>query len=571
MTKFPDLGPKGAEEQRKVKEALGKRFSSLKKEREPWMGSWKACSSYLLPRTGRFLSPQNNRGAPDINLIYDNTGTHAVRVLAAGMLSGMTSPARPWFRLSIADDDLAEYHTVRLWLAEVTRRMQRMFHLSNVYNTLHNMYEELGVYGTASATLLDDYAKGIHLYPHTAGEYALATNFKGQVDTQYRSFRKPVIALVKEFGLDNVSEFVRTSYDRGNYDVEVEVIHAVEPRNNRDPKKLTANNMPWRSTYFEAGNNKDKLLRDSGFKRFRTLAPRWAITAQDTYGTSPGMEVLGDVKQLQHTQLRKSQLNDYRTLPPLQGHNKLKHADKTPGGITYTDGENHKFEPLFTASGDLNAMLMDVQDIRVRIREGLFTDMFLMLAQNVGGRMTATEVAERHEEKLLMLGPVLERLHNELLAPLIEMAFERMVSAGWVPEPPEELQGMDLDIDFVSMLAQAQRAVGLNSSDRFVSSLMQVAQVKPGVLDKFDEDQWADVYADSLGVDPSLIVADEKVAVIRQERAAQQQQAAAAEQAQQMADTAAKLGSVNTSQPNGLTDVMQSLQGYSSPAPYNVG
>lgn len=571
MSKAIGLDPKDAEVQRKLKETLNKRYSSLKKEREPWMGGWKSCSSYLMPRTGRFLADQNNRGAPDINLIYDNTGTHAVRVLAAGMLSGMTSPARPWFRLSVADDDLANYHSVRLWLAEVTRRMQRMFHLSNVYNTLHSLYEELGVYGTASATLLDDYQKGIHLYPHTAGEYMLATNFKGQVDTQYRNFKKSVISIVKEFGLDNVSQFVRTAYDRGNYDVEVEVIHAVEPRNNRDPKKLTADNFAWRSTYFEAGSTKDKILRDSGFKRFRTLAPRWNITAQDTYGTSPGMEVLGDVKQLQHTQLRKTQLNDYRTLPPLQGHNKLQYADRNPGGITYTDGENHKFEPLFNATGDLGAMLTDIQDIRVRIREGMFTDMFLMLSQNVGGRMTATEVAERHEEKLLMLGPVLERLHNELLAPLIEMAFERMVTAGWVPEPPEELQGVDLDIDFVSMLAQAQRAVGLNSSDRFVSSLITVANVKPGVLDKFDEDEWADVYADSLGVDPALIVPAEKVAIIRQERAAQQQQAAQAEQMQQMADSAAKLGSVNTAQPNGLTDVMQNLTGYGSPAPYNVG
>ena len=184
--------------------------------------------------------------------------------------------------------------------------------------------------------------------------------------------------------------------------------------------------------------------------------------------------------------------------------------------------------------------------------------------------MTATEVAERHEEKLLMLGPVLERLHNELLDPLIEMTFDRMIQTGQVPPPPEELQGTELDIEFVSMLAQAQRAVGLNSTDRFINSLGAVAQFKPGVLDKFDEDQWADVYADSLGVDPSLIVGDDKIAVIRQERLEQQQAQAQAQQMQAMAETAAKMGAVNTAQPNGLTDVMQGLTGYGSPAPYNV-
>lgn len=564
------LDPKSEEEKRKLKDALGKRWSSLKKERQPWMGDWKACSSYLLPRTGRFLADQNNLGAPSSNLIYDNTGTHAVRVLAAGMLSGMTSPARPWFRLSIEDDDLAQYHSVRIWLAEVTRRMQWMFSQSNVYRVLHGMYEELGVYGTASCTLLDDYQKGIHLYAHTAGEYALATNFKGQVDTQYRNFKKSVISVVREFGLENVSEFVRTSYDRGNYDVEVEIIHAVEPRSDRDPTKLDSKNMAWRSTYFEAGNNKDLILRDSGFKQFRTLAPRWTVTGQDTYGTSPGMEVLGDVKQLQHAQLRKSQAHDNNHNPSLQGHNSLKHADRRPGGMTFTDGDNHKFERLFDPSQNISEMIEDIRDIRERIRQGMFTDMFLMLANGDNGRMTATEVAERHEEKLLMLGPVLERLHNELLSPLIEISFERMVAAQWVPEAPEELQGTDLQIDFVSMLAQAQKAVGLNSSDRFVSSLLQVGQFKPGVYDKFNEDKWADTYADSLGVDPALINSDEEVEAIRQERMAQQQAAAQQQQAAQLADSAAKLGKVDTSKPNGMTDIMQNLTGYGSPAPYNI-
>lgn len=564
------IDPKSAEGKRKLRDALTKRYSSLKKEREPWMRDWKNCSSYMLPRTGRFLTTQNNRGAPDMNLIYDSTGTQAVRVLAAGMLSGMTSPARPWFRLSIPDDDLAEYHTVRLWLAEVTRRMQRMFALSNTYRGLHSMYEELAVYGTASTTVLDDYERGIHLYNHTAGEYALATNFKGNVDTQYRSFRKSVISIIREFGLENVSDFVKSSYDRGNYDVEVDVVHAVEPRSDRDPSLLDSKNMAWRSTYFETGNNKDMLLRDSGFKRFRTLAPRWIVTGQDTYGSGPGMEVLGDVKQLQHSQLRKSQLNDYNTLPPLQGHNKLKHADRSPGGLTFHDGEAFKFETLFQPTGSVEPMLLDIQDIRGRIREGMFTDMFLMLSQNVGGRMTATEVAERHEEKLLMLGPVLERLHNELLSPLIEMAFERMIEADWVPPPPAELEGVDLDIDFVSVLAQAQRAVGINSSDRFVSALGNVANFKPEVLDKFDADQWVDVYGDALGVDPSIIVSDEAVTALRQERLAQQQNAAAAATAAQAADMAQKLGSVDTSKPNGLTDVMGNLTGYGSPAPYNV-
>ncbi|HRL05120.1 MAG TPA: portal protein [Brevundimonas diminuta] len=560
---------------RDLKEQLGKRWGALKTERSSWMSHWRECSEFILPRNGRFLATDRNKGGDRTNAIYDNTATRAARTLAAGMLGGMTSPARPWFRLTLTDTELADHQPVKIWLAEVTRRMQRAFSVSNTYRALHSMYEELGTFGTASNTMLDDFDKMIHLYPHTIGEYALATDYKGAVNTQYRQFQKTAGQLVMEFGYENCSRHVQRLWDNSDYDKWVTVIHAVEPRGARDPRKLDARNMPFRSTYFEEGGDEDRILRDSGFKRFRCLTPRWSTVGQDVYGHSPGMEVLGDAKQLQHEQFRKAQGIDYQTKPPVQINGTMKSAgaNMLPGGATYIDSANPSggARALFDSRIDLSYLLEDIRDVRDRIRGGYYTDLFLMLGSMDNARMTATEVAERHEEKLLMLGPVLERLHNELLDPLIEMTFERMLEAGDIPPPPEELDGVALDIEFVSMLAQAQRAVGLNSSDRFIASLGAVAQMKPGVLDKFDEDQWADVYADSLGVDPSMIVGDDRVAIIREERLAQQQQAAAQEQAVQMAETAAKLGSVNTAQPNGLTDVMQGLTGYGSPAPYNVG
>jgi hypothetical protein len=196
--------------------------------------------------------------------------------------------------------------------------------------------------------------------------------------------------------------------------------------------------------------------------------------------------------------------------------------------------------------------------------------MFLMLATQPNTRMTATEVAERHEEKLLMLGPVLERLHNELLDPLVDITFTRMIQAGIVPPAPEELQGMDLNVEFVSMLAQAQRAIGTNSVDRFVGNLGAIAQMKPDVLDKFDSDQWADIYADMLGVDPSLIIADKEVAMVRNARnqaMAAKEQVAAVEQASK---ATRNLAASPTDQQTALTDVMNMFSGYGSPSALEV-
>lgn len=169
-----------------------------------------------------------------------------------------------------------------------------------------------------------------------------------------------------------------------------------------------------------------------------------------------------------------------------------------------------------------------------------------------------------------MLGPVLERLHNELLDPLIDITFTRMLKAGVLPPPPPELSGMDLSVEFVSMLAQAQNAIGSSSTDRFIGNLGAVAQMKPDVLDKFNADEWVDAYSDMLGVDPKMIVATDKVALVRDAR---NKALAAKEQTQMMAQQAnavRNLAGAQTSQPSALTDITNMFSGYTSPGPTEV-
>lgn len=551
------------------RERLLTRWGQLKTERASWWAHWKELSDYLLPRSGRFFIQDRNKGWRRHNNIYDNTGTRCLRVLAAGMMSGMTSPARPWFRLGTADHELMKYAPVKLWLNDVTTIAHAVFQRSNTYRALHSIYEELGAFGTAASIVTPDYQNVIHHYPLTAGEYCLATNWKGEVTTLYREFQKTVHELVAEFGIDKVSPTVKNLYNRGSLDQWVTVIHAIEPRTDRDPSKRDNQNMAWKSVYFEVGGKPGEVLRESGFRRFPALCPRWATSGGDIYGNSPGMEVLGDVKQLQHEQLRKAQGIDYKTKPPLQVPASMKNRDveTLPGGISYVDmtGPSNSIRTAFEVNLDLSHLLGDIQDVRERIRGGFYADLFLMLQNDYSGRMTATEVAERHEEKLLMLGPVLERLQNELLDPLIEMTFDQIMESGIMPPPPAELQGHEINVELVSMLAQAQRAVGTNSIDRYVQHIGMVAQFKPEILDRFDADKDAEIYADALGIDPQIIVPEDQVQAIRQQRAqaAQQQQQAA--MAEQQANTAAKLASAKTGQDsNALTDITQAFSGYTT-------
>lgn len=545
---------------------LLERWGQLKTERSSWITHWRDISDHLLPRSGRFFVDDRNNGGKRHNNIYDSTGTRALRVLAAGMMAGMTSPARPWFRLTTSMPDLDESAAVKAWLADVTRIMQMVFAKSNTYRALHSMYEELGAFGTSASVVVGDFDTVINHHVLTVGEYAIASDNKGRVDTLYREFQMTVRQMVAEFGREKCSNMVKNLHDSGALEKWVTVMHAIEPRGDRDIRRKDADNKAWRSVYFEPGGDGESVLRESGFDEFPALCPRWAATGGDIYGSSPAMEALGDIKQLQHEQLRKAQGIDYKTRPPLQAPSsvKVREIDMLPGGVTFVDapGQGQGVRSMFEVNLDLSHLLADINDVRDRIKGCFYADLFLMLANGSNPQMTATEVAERHEEKLLMLGPVLERMHNEILDPLIEMTFARMVEARIVPPPPEDLQGMELNVEFVSMLAQAQRAVATNSIDRFVGNLGAVAQMKPEVLDKLDADRWADAYADMLGIDPELIVPGDKVALIRQARAEALQQQAQAEQMAQGAAVAKDLAAADTAGQNALTDVTRAFSGY---------
>ena len=544
------------------------RKNALWTERASWLPHWQEISQYQQPRAGRFVTSDRNRGEKRHNTIYDRTPLGAQRTLSAGLMSGMTSPARPWFRLTLSDPALRELGPVKTWLHRTGLLLREIFSVSNTYRALQQGYGELGLFGTWATVVLPDFDNVLHLYPLTIGEFALGTNEKGVVDTLAREYDMTVGQMVKQFGLDAVSENVRNLYNRKQLDQWITVVHVIEPNEGRDTTKRDAKNMRWSSCYIDPSDT-TKFLRESGFKRFPVLAPRWEVYGGDIYGSSPGMEALGDVKQLQHEQLRKSQAIDYKVNPPLQVPIEYKENTRArlPGGTMYVAnaGAGQGVRSVYEVNLDLSHLLEDINDVRGRIRSAYYEDFFLMLANDTRSGVTATEVAERHEEKLLMLGPVLERLHNELLSPLIDLAFDFASEAGILPPIPEELQGRDLNVEFVSTLAQAQRIVSAQGLDRLIATVGAIAAQSgdPSVWDKVDKDQVIDDYADNYGVNPEIIVPDDVVAQVRQQRQQQQMAQQTAASMPAMADAAKTAGDTNV---QGLRDVMNQFTGYSTPA-----
>lgn len=549
--------------------SYNKRLESLRSERSSFISEWRELSDYHLAHRGRFLTSDRNKGHKRNTRQINNTSRLAARTLASGMMAGITSPARPWFQLSSGDADLNETAAVKEWLHAVQTMMYRVFAASNVYNSLHTVYGELGVFGTAPMGVYRDFDNVIWCKPYTVGSYMLAANGQNQVDTFYREYEITVAQCVKEFGIDNCSQAVKQMWERGNSEAWVKVVHVVEPNDDRDMQSPLAKDKAWRSVYYESpkgtnnrGDLSEKALRRSGFDEFPILAPRWDTTGEDIYATDcPGMIAIGDTKALQLGEKRKFQAIDKMANPPLQApaslRTKLSGGVLKPDEILFADGQGVVSSIYGNWRPDLGALMQVNAESEERIRRAFYEDLFLMLSMSDRRQITAREVAEKHEEKLLMLGPVLERLHTELLDPLIDRTFSILQESGVLPIPPQELQGREMAVEYVSVLAQAQRMVSVSGLEQVGAYASNLSQIWPEARHKFDALQAIDEYSTSIGVNPKVIRSDDEVQAMVEADQQAQAQAAAMQQGQAMADTAKTVSDTNLGDENALTTMMR--------------
>lgn len=531
-----------------LKQQLNKQLSQLKAERLSFEPHWRELSDFTRPRSTRFTASEVNRGDRRNSKIIDPAAVMAARTLSSGMMSGITSPARPWFRLATPDRDLMDYGPVKLWLETVEQQMNEVFNRSNLYQSLPLMYEDLGSFATGAMAVVADPQRVIRTVPFPTGSFYIANGADLSVDTAVREFSMTVRQVITEFGMDAVSDTVKSQWNSGQYGQWVNVVHAVYPNLDRQTGKLEAKHKAYKSVYYEATSTDDKLLRESGYDEFPIMAPRWEVNGEDVYGSScPGMVALGSVKALQLLQRRKAQMIDKITNPPLQAPASIKsqRISTIPGGINYLPmaDVNNQIKPLFQIPANgTNGLLEDIQDTRQIIDHAYFVDLFRMM-QTVNTRSMPVEaVAEMREEKLLMLGPVLQRLDSELLDKLINRTFSVMAENNLLPVPPDEMQGMQLKVEYISVMAQAQKAIGVSSIERFIGFTSGIGQFKQEALDKINVDETIDAYAASIGVPPSVVATNEQVAQIRENRAQQQAMAQQMQMAQAAVGGAQALG-----------------------------
>ena len=559
-------------EAKPVRQRLDERFAALKTERTPREDEWRLIQRLVIPRRGRLNLTEKTSGRERHKDIVNNTASVALRTMVHGLAANIINPASPWFRLAPEDDDLAEYGPVREWLAVAEERLSRILMASGFYGHATTTLWELGGFGTGALAEERDFETVVRWHPWTCGEYFLATDARGKATTCYREWQMTAEAIIATFGLARVSPGVKQAYDSGNLDQKFTVRHAIEPYSDRFASLPGLRRWRYVSIYWEPASQAqdNALLMAGGHHGCPVHAPRWEHVPPDPYGNSPMMDALGDVAGLQIAEKKLVKGIERKMGKGFQG-------PPSTAGMSPTEVDGDEFIPVPGAQGEIKPLIdpgrIQLSDaewyhakLEDRIRKTLFNDLFLMFLNLDRREMTATETMERAREKLL-LGPVLHNINAELLNPVIDGLLDTMFreslrfwqngEAGMLPPPPQELQGANLKIDYISELQQAQRMTKAEPVYRLGAFVGQYAQIDPTMVMKFDWSQAVDELGNALGVPPKVVRDDETVAQMMAEQA-QAQQAAQAQQDQLAQSQVIKnLGTAKSEPGTALGDLAQ--------------
>jgi len=501
---------------------LVKRKGKLKAQRGTWESHWQDLTNFVLPNDSDF-NLKRSKGDKRTTLVYDSTAIHANEMLAAGLHGMLTNPASNWFSLRIKDnDDFSDNSEAKQWLEETTNVILSELSAPAVAfpSHIHEYYLSLCSIGTACMFIGEPSAReGISFRAIHIDEIFIAENADGIIDTVFRSFKMTVRQIVQKWGEKSLSPRIQKMYENQEFDKEVELLHCVYPRDDIDKGKKAATMLPVASVYID---EKEKhVLAEGGFDEMPFMVSRWSKTVGEVFGRSPAMTALPDIKMLQEimkTTIKAAQkVVDPPLLVPDDG--VLGPVRTIPGGLNYYRASSGaRIEPLLTG-GNIGLSYEMMNDLRERIRTTFFLD---QLQFQGAPRMTATEVVERTERTLRLLGPTLGRLQSEFLGPMIERIYGVLVRAGRLPEPPESIAEQELKIEYVSPLARAQRQTETQGIMRTLEFVGPIAGIDPQAAQIIKGADTVRHIAELNGVPPILLKSnDELMAEIQAQQEAQ--------------------------------------------------
>lgn len=482
---------------------------------------WQELAEFYMPRSVRFLVSNINKQPAKSKKIKDSTPLKAVRNFSSGMMSGATNPATNWFRLKIKNFDIKEDWAVKQWCAKVENIIRDVLNSSNFYTVLTSVYKQFGVFGISALALESDTDSIMRVKLLPIGSYRIAKNQRGEVDTICRIYMETAKNLYSKFGKDNVSAAVKSAIESKQYQQLFEVVHIVMPNAEYIPESVWAKDKKFISVYYETCGEKDKFLSKSGFNKFPYVVFEAEVNGEDVYPSDcPGINALPDVKQLMAEVVDKGKTIKKILSPTYKGPAILKNKKLAdlPGVFVETDENGNGMSPVYQVPpAVLSPLREDIIDLRNSISELFFNDLFAMILNTADRGRTATEVNELKEEKMVLLSPLLEQVHSGLKI-VMEWVFNTCFELNIIPEIPQRIQGEELEIEFVSMLAQAQKAQKISAIERFSTFTANLAQATQDAMlvKKLNTNKIVNDYADFVNISPEQIVSDEDIEKLRQ-------------------------------------------------------
>jgi hypothetical protein len=517
---------------------LLRRLSKLEQQRSTWESHWQELADYMRPRKADIVITSETPGRKRTEQIFDGTAVRAAEMLSASLHGMLTNMSTSWFSLRYRDPQLQLDDEAREWLLSAEDAMYTAFHRSNFQEQIQELYDDLVVFGTATMIIEPDDINNYRFSTRHIAEIYVAENAQGRIDTVYRKFKMTARAAIDQFGEAQVSDRIKHTEQRDPYEM-VDIVHVVQPRSERDPAKINRTNKPFASFYLDRDDQ--QVLSEGGYDEFPYVCPRWLKSSTELgYGRSCGMTALADTKVLNRMSEVNLRAAQKQTDPPLMVPDDgfMLPIRVVPGGLNfYRSGTRDRLEPLQIGSNTPVALNMEEQR-RQAVRSAFYVD---HLQLNQGPNMTATEVLQRTEQSMRMLGPVLGRLQSELLQPMISRCWAIMSKQEAFPQPPEFLQGTgDIEIEYVSPLARAQRKGDAQSLVQLMEFMQPLMAIDPGIADYLDMDGMAQHLIKTLSIPATIVRGEQEVLGKRDERAAQQAQQAEMQEAMQLAQAAGK-------------------------------
>jgi hypothetical protein len=539
---------------------LIRRHDRLKSERSVWEAHWQEIAERVWPDRALFISKvPRTEGEKRTEKMFDATAALALTRFAAAMESMLTPRTAKWHRLRVADEKLNEQPAVQRYLDEITNILFRVRYSarSNFSSQMHESYMSLGAFGTGGILVDDMLGQGIRYKSCDLANLYFCENRHGIVDTVHREFQYTARQAVQHFDEAKLPGKILTLAEK-HPDEKFTFVHCVKPNEERAAGRRDYKGMAFASYYLCLEER--CIVEEGGYRTMPYALGRYITTPSETYGRSPAMLVLPEVKML--NEMRKTDLRArHRALDPpllLQEDGVLQAFQMHPGALNF-GGLNERGEEMVKAlryEGRIDLSTETLEMSQRVINDAFLVTLFQILVD--APNMTATEAMLRAQEKGALLAPTMGRQQSEMLGPQIEREIDILAHAGMLPEMPPELleAGGDVEIEYVSPLNRAQRAEDGVAILRTFEAVAPLAEIDPEVKFAFDWVKAARELASINGMPSKILRSDDEIDAMKESSQQQAQAGMMLEAAPIVADTAKTLAETQQLASQGIPGIM---------------